>query len=190
MWRAGGRGEFAGSCGGAWVLWLRWRGRGGDRVPGSRRCSRRRAGEHVLCLAGLESTRARAAGTEGSAGDGARPRGRREPASEDSSLGHAWRCRRTEAATGRSEALGHVMKLRSARRPCCTFEPLRSTMAARTMPRTQLARRSAEARRDTDLQPRVRRDPRRSRHSCDAVASAGRTSSRWGCRLPPAGIAV
>ena len=166
---------------------------GGRDRRGSRRCSAacspERWGEPVLWLTGLESTRGRVAGTEGSAGAGARSRGRGSFGSEDS-----WHDPEDRpSAVGGHQATGspgHVMKLRSARRPCCTFEPLRSTRAARTMTRTQMARRSAEARRDTDLQPRVRPDPRRSRHSCDAVASSTLPASRSGCRLRPAGIAV
>ena len=128
---------------------------GGRDRRGSRRCSAacspERWGEPVLWLTGLESTRGRVAGTEGSAGAGARSRGRGSFGSEDS-----WHDPEDRpSAVGGHQATGspgHVMKLRSARRPCCTFEPLRSTRAARTMTRTQMARRSAEARRDTDLQ--------------------------------------
>lgn len=123
----------------------RWRrGRGGSRGR-SAACSPESWGEPVLWLTGLESTRGQDAGTEGAAGAGARPRCRRRLAGEDSSQGHGTAVQVHGRSHGAIGSPCHVMKLRSARRPCCTFEPRRSTMTARTMTRTTRARRSAGA---------------------------------------------
>ena len=89
---------------------------GGRDRRGSRRCSASRSpeswGEPVLWLTGLESTCGRDAWTEGSAGDGARPRGPRRPAGQESSQGHGTAVQAHGRSHGAIRSPRHVTAVR------------------------------------------------------------------------------